>query len=70
VTAVVSNTVANATKAKLKVSVLATPAAHWFTAVAPVSVSVPKGATPRPSVAVSPRAAKTLYVGSLRVGVS
>jgi hypothetical protein len=56
--------------AKLKVSQLATPATHWFVAVAPVTLAAPKGSSPRPSVVVVAKAPKTLYVGSLRVGVS
>jgi hypothetical protein len=60
----------NNANAKLKVSTLATPAAHWFVPVAPVTLAAPKGSSPRPAVAVAPKAAKTLYVGSLRVGIS
>jgi hypothetical protein len=56
--------------AQLKVSTLATPATHWFTPVAPLSLAAPKGSSPRPAVAVAPKAAKTLYVGSLNAGVS
>ena len=65
-TTVISKT----TKAKLTVTQLAPTAKHWFTAVAPVSLAVPKGATPRPAVAIRTTAAKTLYVGSLNAGAS
>ena len=56
--------------AKLKVSTLATPAAHWFVAVAPAAVAAPRGSSPRPSTVLAPKAAKTLYVGSLNAGAS
>lgn len=63
-------TVTSNAAAKLKVSQLAPVATHWFTPVAPVVLSIPKGSSPRPSVLVPPKAAKTLYVGSLRADVS
>lgn len=63
-------TVTSNAAAKLKVSQLAPVATHWFVAVAPVTLSTPKGSSPRPSVVVATKAAKTLYVGSLNARVS
>jgi hypothetical protein len=60
----------NNAAAKLKVSQLAPTATHWFSPVAPVVLSIPKGSSPRPSVLVPPVAKPALYVGSLRDGVS
>lgn len=65
-----TTTTTNNAAAKLKVSQLAPVATHWFTAVAPVTLAIPKGSSPRPSVVVAPKATKTLYVGSLRASAS